>query len=256
MTEKRDGLVRVRRASADLRGEWERNAPAWIAWAREPDHDSYWVFHRDEFLAGVPDPGRRTLDLGCGEGRLSRDLERMGHRIVGLDVSPTMLGAARSAAPHIPVCLADAARAPFADGSFDLVIAFMSLQDIDEASNAIGEAARVLQPGGRLCLAVVHPFSSAGRFETDAPDSVFRVDISYLDVSYIEDTVVRDGLEVLFPSAHRPLHAYIQAITGAGLLIDRLAEPRLPERAIHSERARRWQRMPLFLHMRAVKPGG
>lgn len=253
MSEKRAGLVRVRRSSADLRAEWERNAPAWIAWAREPDHDSYWVFHRDEFLAGVPDPGRRTLDLGCGEGRFSRDLARMGHRVVGLDVSPTMLEAARGAAPEVAVCLADAARTPFADSSFDLVIAFMSLQDIDEATKAIEEAARVLEPGGRLCLAVVHPFSSAGRFETEAPDSPFRVDISYLDVSYIEDTVVRDGLEVLFPSAHRPLHMYIDAITGAGLLIDRVAESRLPDRAVHSERARRWQRMPLFLHVRAVK---
>jgi len=256
MTEKRDGLVRVRRASADLRAEWERNAPAWITWAREPDHDSYWVFHRDEFLAGVPEPGRRTLDFGCGEGRFSRDLAGIGHRVVGLDVSPTMLAAARTAAPDIPVCLADAARTPFADHSFDLVIAFMSLQDVDDAPGAISEAARLLEPGGRLCLAVVHPFSSAGRFETDAPDSAFHVDISYLDVSYLEDTVVREGLEVLFPSAHRPMHMYVQAMTGAGLLIDRMAEPRLPERAIHSERARRWQRMPLFLHLRAVKPGG
>jgi SAM-dependent methyltransferase len=130
----------------------------------------------------------------------------------------------------------------------------MSLQDVDEASTAVREAARVLQPGGRLCLAVVHPFSSAGRFETDEPDSAFRVDISYLDVSYIEDTVVRAGLEVLFPSAHRPLHVYVGAITEAGLLIDRMAEPRLPDRAVHSERARRWQRMPLFLHIRAIKP--
>ena len=46
---------------------------------------------------------------------------------------------------------------------------------------------------------------------------------------------------------------YIDAITGAGLLIDRVAESRLPDRAVHSERARRWQRMPLFLHVRAVK---
>ncbi len=254
MSEKPDGLVRVRRSSADLRAEWEQNAPAWIAWARKPDHDSYWAFHRDVFLAGVPDPGRRTLDLGCGEGRFSRDLTAMGHRIVGLDVSPSMLDAAHRADPDIAVCLADAARTPFADGSFDLVIAFMSLQDVDAAAAAVEEAARVLEPGGRLCIAVVHPFSSAGAFETQEPDSAFRADISYLDVSFIEDTVVRDGLEVLFPSAHRPLHVYFDAITNAGLLVDRLAEPAVPEHAVHSERARRWQRMPLFLHVRALKP--
>ena len=65
---------------------------------------------------------------------------------------------------------------------------------------------------------------------------------------------VRDGLEVVFASAHRPLHAYVDAITEARLLIERLAEPPVPEHAIEHERSRRWQRMPLFLHMRAVKP--
>jgi SAM-dependent methyltransferase len=255
MSEKADGLVRVRRSSADLRSEWERNATAWIAWAREPDHDSYWAFHRDVFLAGVPEPGRRTLDLGCGEGRFSRDLTSMGHRVVGLDVSPSMLAAAHTADSTIPVCLADAARTPFADHSFDLVIAFMSLQDVDDVTAAIEEAARTLAPGGRLCLAVVHPISSAGRFETEEPDSAFRMDISYLDASFLEDTVVRDGLQVLFPSAHRPLHSYFDAITNAGLVIDRVAEPALPEHAVHSDRARRWQRLPLFLHIRAVKSG-
>jgi hypothetical protein len=66
-------------------------------------------------------------------------------------------------------------------------------------------------------LAVVHPFGSAGRFETDEPDSAFRVDIGYLDASYLEDTVIRDWLEVKFPSAHRLLHAYLEAVTDAGL---------------------------------------
>ena len=254
MSEKPDGLVRVRRSSADLRAEWEANAPAWIAWAREPDHDSYWNFHRDEFLAGVPKAGRRTLDFGCGEGRFSRDLAAMGHRMVGLDVSPSMLRAAHAASPEIPVCLADAAQTSFADGSFDLIIAFMSLQDVDDFAAAIGEAARLLEVGGRLCLAVVHPISSGGRFETEEPDSAFRIDIAYLDVSYLEDTVRRDGLEVLFPSAHRPLHMYFDAITNAGLVVDRVAEPRMPDHAVHSERAKRWQRFPLFLHVRAVKP--
>ncbi len=38
MSEKPDGIARSRRASADLRAEWERNAPGFIAWARKPNH--------------------------------------------------------------------------------------------------------------------------------------------------------------------------------------------------------------------------
>src|SRR6185437_9434912 len=111
-------LRRTRRASAELAAEWDRHAAQWIAWAREPGHDSYWRFNRDVFLELVPAPGRRTLDVGCGEGRLSRDLKARGHDVVGVDASPAMLAAARDADPSIDVHLADAAALPFADRAF------------------------------------------------------------------------------------------------------------------------------------------
>src|SRR5262249_30767550 len=158
-------MRRTRPGASDLRRAWEENARDFIEWARTPGHDSYWRFHRDLFLEIVPPPGRRTLDLGCGEGRLSRDLKRLGHDVVGVDASPTMVAAARDADPEIDVRLADAAALPFGDDSFDCVVAFMSLQDVDDFEGAIDEGARVLEPDGRFCIAIVHPLSSAGRFE-------------------------------------------------------------------------------------------
>ncbi|HSP71047.1 MAG TPA: class I SAM-dependent methyltransferase [Gaiellaceae bacterium] len=118
--------------AGDLRGSWEANAADFIAWARAPGHDSYWRFHRDQFLELVPAPGRLTVDLGCGEGRLSRDLKALRHRVVGVDASGTMVAAAREADPEIEVHCADAAALPLADGCADLVVAFMSLQDVDD----------------------------------------------------------------------------------------------------------------------------
>jgi SAM-dependent methyltransferase len=99
-------------ASADLTAAWEEHSKAFVAWARTPDHDSYWHFHRDLFLELVPPPGRHTLDLGCGEGRFSRDLKKLGHAVVGVDASETMLAAAREADPEIEVHRADAAPLP------------------------------------------------------------------------------------------------------------------------------------------------
>src|SRR5262245_22922754 len=115
---------------------WEAEAESWIRWARAEGHDSYWRFHRDQFFKVIPPPGRRTLDLGCGEGRLSRDLAAHGHRVVGVDASPTLVRAAKEADPSIEVVLADAASLPFADGFADLAIAFMSPQDIDDLHGA------------------------------------------------------------------------------------------------------------------------
>jgi SAM-dependent methyltransferase len=247
-------MRRTRLAETDLRAAWEEHAAAFIAWARKPDHDSYWHFHRDLFLELVPPPGRRTLDLGCGEGRLSRDLKALGHDMTGVDASPTMIAAARAADPEIETHLADAARLPLPDASFDCVVAFMSLQDVDDLEGALREAGRVLERNGRLCIAIVHPLNSAGRFDGEAAGSRFVIDGSYLDPSAYADDLARDGLEITFVSAHRPLQAYTDGIHDAGLLIERLREPAVPERAVGEERTRRWQRIPMFLHVRAVKP--
>jgi len=243
-------------ASADLRAAWEEHAAEFVAWARKPGHDSYWQFHRDQFLELVPPPGRRTLDVGCGEGRLSRDLKELGHSMVAIDASPTMLAAAREADPELEAYVADAAALPFEDGSFDLVVAFMSLQDVDDFGGAVGEAGRVLERGGRLCLAVVHPFNSAGRFAGDEASSPFVVEGSYLEPSYYADNLVRDGMEITFVSGHRPLQGYVDAVAHAGLLVERIREPALPDHALRRPHSRRWQRIPLFLHVRAVKPEG
>ena len=246
-------LERTRLATLDLRAAWEENASGFVAWARRPGHDSYWQFHRDLFLELLPEPGRRTLDLGCGEGRLARDLKTRGHDVVGVDASRTMVAAAREADPELDVRLADAGDLPFKNGDFDLVIAFMSLQDIGDLESAVAESARVLEPRGRLCIAIVHPLNSAGRFEDDEPDSAFVIRDSYLEGSYYADSLCRDGLEVTFASVHRPLQTYTDALADAGLLIERVREPAVPE-PVRNPRTRRWQRLPLFLHVRAVKP--
>jgi SAM-dependent methyltransferase len=237
----------------ELSQAWEQNAAAWIAWAREPGHDSYWQFHRDLFLELVPPPRGRTLDIGCGEGRLARDLAAIGHDVAGVDASPTMLAAAREAAPEMELHLADAAELPFADASAGLVVAFMSFQDVDDLDGAIREAARVLAPGGRLCLAIVHPLNSAGSFETRTATSPFTIRGSYLDESVTDDTFERGGLAVRFVSRHRPLQTYTDALASNGLLIERLREPALPNSGFNGEHSPRWQRIPLFLHLRALR---
>jgi len=244
---------RTRPGPTDLSRAWEEHAQAFIEWVRAPGHDSYWQFHRDVFLELVPPPGKRTLDLGCGEGRLSRDLKARGHHVVGVDRSPAMLAAGREADPEIETHLADAASLPFEDGSFDVAVAFMSLQDIDDFEGAISEAARVLDPGSRLCIAIVHPVNSAGLFAAREADSPFTISGSYLDSHYYADEIARDGLELTLVSAHRPLQAYTEALADAGMLVERLREPAVPDHALRTPQTARWQRLPLFLHLRAVK---
>ena len=71
-----------------LRDAWEAEARNWIAWARAPEHASYWHFHRDRFLELLPTPPRRVLDIGSGEGRLPRDLKERGYEVTSAPYSP------------------------------------------------------------------------------------------------------------------------------------------------------------------------
>jgi SAM-dependent methyltransferase len=236
-----------------LSSAWEEEARNWIEWARAPSHDSYWRFHRDQFLALLPAPGTLTVDVGCGEGRLPRDLKRVGHQVIGIDASQTMIDAARTADPGGDYRCASAGELPLADGSSDLVVAFMSLQDVDDLMTAVAEIGRILVDEGLACIAVVHPLNSAGRFADESATSPFVIQDTYLDEFTYSDAISRDGLRMVFHSRHRPIQAYSRALEAAGFVIESVREVGVPAEAVRIERSRRWQRIPLFLHLRGRK---
>jgi SAM-dependent methyltransferase len=240
------------RREPTLRDHWEAEARNWVAWARAPDHDSYWLFHRDRFLELLPPPGGGVaLDVGCGEGRLPRDLKARGYRVIGVDASETLIAHAREADPEGDYRVADGADLPFADASVELVTAFMSLHDMDDMEGAVREAARVLMPGHRLCVAVVHPINSAGKFAEHTFDAPFVIRHSYFDQRRVTDLVEKSGFRMTFAGDHRPLQAYVAAFEQAGLLVERMVEVGDTTAAPGD----RWQRIPLFLQIRALKPG-
>jgi SAM-dependent methyltransferase len=204
---------------------WEGHAQEWIAWARSSRYDGFWDGTWPALRELLPEPGTGlVIDVGCGEGRASRELRELGYRVVvGVERSPTLAGAAVAACPATPVLLADAAAMPFADRSADLVVACMSLLDIDDFEGAVSEIGRVLRPGGRLCMAVVHPFLSAEDEETMHTAS-FRFSRPYLEPRRYVDRVERDGLTMTFTSMHRPLSGYTSALLANGLVISGLTE--------------------------------
>ena len=225
------------RASRELGAAWEAQAEAWIRFCREDDVFA-WRFNLPAFLEIVPPPGRLTLDIGCGEGRVARELMRSGHAVKGIDASKTLVEAARAGDPPVDAVQADAADLPLEDACADLAVAFMALQSIDNLGGAIQEAARVLQPSGHLAFAVVHPMNSV-----EEPPHYFT------EHPY-EDTVGN----FTFHDVHRPLSQYFAALRNAGLIVENVREP-IPGPELMEVRpaAERWTRTPCFLHVRARK---
>jgi SAM-dependent methyltransferase len=197
-----------------LRDAWEARAPDWVRWARSPElDDDFWSFHLPEFLRLVPAPGRLTVDVGCGEGRLGRVLASSGHRVVGFDASLTSVRAAATHPEGHPVAVADAVRLPLPDDAADLAIAFMSLHDFDNPRAAVAEIARVLAPDGRFCVALLHPVVSATLVDGYAAERRYRF------------TVERAGLQMTYEGTHRRLGAYFDALEAAGFVAEALHEP-------------------------------
>lgn len=239
----------------NLREAWDDQAQAWIAWARSPDHDHFFFrYNFPRFVELLPEPGRLTLDLGCGEGRISRWLDDHGYTVVAVDGSPTLARATRTHEHPVPVAIADVATLPVPDGVADLAIAFMSFQDVDDLDGALREAFRVLVPGGVLCMAVVHPINGAGTFDEHDVDSPFTIRGSYVETRRYADTLERDGITMTFHSLHHSFETYVTAILDAGFTLDALREP-VPDDdyARDVDYVARWRRIPTFLHLRAVK---
>ena len=97
------------------------------------------------------------LDIGTGTGRLLELFAKHTQRSVGIDISHAMLSVARANLErglhrHIQVRPADVYALPFAPGAFDLITLHQVLHYLEEPSRALGEAARVLKPGGRLLI--------------------------------------------------------------------------------------------------------
>jgi SAM-dependent methyltransferase len=229
--------------------DWEQEAANWLAWARTPGHDVYWHY-RTAFFELVPPAGSATLEIGCGEGRVARDLAARGHRVTGVDAAPTLLEAAAQAHPEGRYLLADAAQLPFEDASFDLVVAYNSLMDVQDMPGAVREAARVLRPPGHLCVCVTHPLADAGRFAAEREDAPFVIEDSYLESRWFEGRFERHGLEMTFRGWTYPLEVYSRALEGAHLRIEALREPPMPDGAPDRHE---WRRVPMFLMFRASR---
>lgn len=228
---------------------WARVAEAWTAWARAPDHDAFWAYRGA--LASFIGPGDgEALDVGCGEGRVSRELTALGYKVTAVDPVAALVSAAAAARSAEAYAVAAADALPFRGASFDLVLAYNVLMSVENVPAALREARRVLRPSGSLVLSIVHPFTDRGRFEGVGEEAPFIHSGRYFGRVRFESTEERDGLRMRWAGWSQPLEAYAAALEEAGLAITSLREPQ-PDPGKAAGSLSRWTRLPLFLWLRA-----
>lgn len=106
--------------------------------------------------AAATGAGTRLLDVACGPGYVAGLAASRGAIATGVDIAPQMLELARALHPGVDFRAAEAESLPFADASFDAVVASFLLPHLADAPAAVAELARVLAPGGRLALSTWH----------------------------------------------------------------------------------------------------
>ncbi|WP_454762023.1 class I SAM-dependent methyltransferase [Caulobacter segnis] len=225
---------------------WKASAKAWIAdmgesgdYGRQRVLDAPMV-ERLHLLT----PGR-ALDVGCGEGRFCRILRREGFDPVGLDPTVELLDAARDKDPDGTYVEGRAEALDFPDASFDLVVACLSLIDIEQADRAIAEMVRVLKPGGTLLVANLTGFSSARAGDGWRRDLLGRPSHFGID-RYLEVRATWQrwrGIEII--NWHRPLKDYMQWFLKEGLVLTHFDEP--APMGGPPDRADRYRRAPWYV---------
>ncbi len=237
-------LTRLMRGIEEDRRHWSRVAAEWTAWARTPNHDAFWAY-RASLAAFIGAGGGEALDVGCGEGRVSRELMALGYRVTATDPVSELLEAAAQAKSAHDYAVARATKLRFEDGRFDLVVAY----NVDVPA-ALREVRRVMRPSGRVVISVVHPIADHGRFSNSETNAPFVLHGTYFGRQGFEAVEERNGLRMHFAGWTQSLEAYAAALENAGLAIISLSEP-LPDVSEGRDHMRRWTRIPLFLWLKA-----
>ena len=137
--------------SAQIQNELWSKAPKDWAVLQEPMHEPLW---RVMLSATGVSSGTKLLDAGCGAGGLSSLAVQFGADVCGLDAAESLIAIARQEAPRGDFRIGDLEALPYADHTFDVVLAANSVQYADDPVAALSELKRVTRLGGRIAIGV------------------------------------------------------------------------------------------------------
>lgn len=249
----------------DLREEsrelWRRKAAFWDERTRAANKFQKLLKAPTTERLVALEPGERVLDIACGSGVLARQFAELGGRVTAFDFVEEFVTRARERAKedghtidyHVVDATDEAAMLALGRGVFDAAVCGMAMMDIPSVEPLARALAGLLRPGGRFVFSICHPsFNHA--LGTRTAELVERLDGSHETVHalkltgyatpYVQRNVGIAGSPGGHLMFHRPLGAVLEPFFAAGLVLDGLAEPTLPEPNPDNELS--WSNYPEF----------
>lgn len=212
---------------------WDAIATEYAQWVRGgdiPGKASTTIVTENVLEIAGDVQGKDILDLGCGEGYLSRELLRQGANIWGIDAAPRMINMAREAdiehsARYVVGDIT--VELPYDKDRFDLIISNMVFMDIENVAEAIKQATRVLKTHSKLIFSVVHPcfFHALGEWiDMDTPHPALRFKTRYTKQIAYRKRLPGLTSDVFVNHYNRPIQDYVRLLVENGLYISDFRE--------------------------------
>ena len=210
------------------------------------------LYERPAMLELLPPvAGCRVLDAGCASGWYAATLAARGAFVTAIDASAAMIAHARdrldpvwldgeNARVELRVADLEQPLAFAADASFDGIVSSLVMHYLREWGPTLDEFRRILKPDGWLALSIHHPMADTIRLDP----------ARYLDTELVEDYWKWVGTVCYY---RRPLSAVFNALTAAGLAVERVVEP-LPTDDFRRRKPESYEQLlkrPEFLLIRA-----
>ncbi|MEN1783604.1 MAG: methyltransferase domain-containing protein [Bacteroidota bacterium] len=146
----------------DIRATWQENAEEWIK-VIEADQISSRTFTNVAILKEIrKENPQKAVDIGCGEGWLTREMTRLNIKAIGLDATMALLDHARNQGPesYYEMTFEDlAAGTPIPEAPFDLAVFNFCLYEKDNTARVLQQTLNTLEAQGFLLIQTLHPFT-------------------------------------------------------------------------------------------------
>jgi SAM-dependent methyltransferase len=244
-------LPRVHRLQPSMTDTWDAIAD-WYA-DRIHHGSAMHEFARDVLLEALPSDmsGQRVLDLGCGEGLITRATASRGATVLGIDPTVRLIERAQAVeatAPTGATYRVDDGRmlGTVTDHSMDWVTAGLSLNNVPDLDAAIRSVRRVLVSAGRLAFTVPHPCFEAPHARWVGADRLIG--------TYATEGPWRSARGVRRAgNHHRTISRYLTALIDHGFALTRIAEPPADPRVV-AEQPHRAGLPPFLLVLASSSP--